>query len=191
MKLDISPWSALILGLFIWFCGGTLLIAVLFAAICHELGHYLLLRYLGVKVKMLRISPFGAVMELAECSRISYGGELLAAAAGPAVNLLLALILAWVGRWQEAAYLFAGTQLVLGVFNLLPIAPLDGSALLWNTVAWCTEPYTADKVSRTVSLVFTLLIMAAALALWMATGAPFLLIGAVGLLWHNAAKKGL
>ena len=130
-------------------------------------------------------------MELAECSRISYGGELLAAAAGPAVNLLLALILAWVGRWQEAAYLFAGTQLVLGVFNLLPIAPLDGSALLWNTVAWCTEPYTADKVSRTVSLVFTLLIMAAALALWMATGAPFLLIGAVGLLWHNAAKKGL
>lgn len=191
MKLDISPWTALLLALFIWLCGTDLLLAVLFAAACHELGHYITLRRLGVAVKTLQITPLGAAMELGDRRRVSYGGELLAAAAGPGVNLLLAVVLAWLGQRWELAYLFAGAQLVLGVFNLLPILPLDGGALLWNTVAWCCEPYMADRITHTVSLVCSLLVGAAALALWLVTGTPFLLVGAFGLCWHNVVKKGL
>lgn len=46
--------------------------------------------------------------------RISYGGELLTAAAGPVINLLLAAAMGLLGRWWEPLYLFAGAQLVLG-----------------------------------------------------------------------------
>ena len=191
MRVDISPWSALILAVFIWLCGTMLLLAVLFAALCHELGHYFMLRRLGVAVKTLYITPFGAAMELGDRCRLSYGGELLAAAAGPAVNLLLSAVMAWLGQWWEAFYLFAGAQLVLGVFNLLPVLPLDGSALLWNTVAWCGEPYTADRIAHIVSFLFSFLIIVAALVLWLVTGTPFLLVGAFGLFWHNVVKKDL
>jgi Zn-dependent protease len=71
---------------------------------------------------------------------------LLVALAGPATNLVLMAIAAVVAReliagqtWSDvddlsfpaqAALIFAVVNLFLGLFNLLPIPPLDGSALL-------------------------------------------------------------
>ena len=83
---------------------------------------------------------------------MSYGGELLAAAAGPAVNLLLAAALGLPGRWWEPLYLLAGAQAVLGCFNLLPILPLDGGRMLWLALCWGTDPFLADRVTQAVSL---------------------------------------
>ena len=107
-----------------------LLSALLLAAILHELGHYWVLRRLHAQVTAIRITALGAEMQVA--GRLSYGGALLAAAAGPAVNLALALLLGYGGRLWSPLYLFAGAQLVLGVFNLLPVLPLDGGSLLWE-----------------------------------------------------------
>lgn len=190
MKVDISPWTALILALFIWVCGVNLLFAILLAALCHELGHYLLLRRLGAQMKTLRITLFGAEMEISN-RRLSYGGEFLATAAGPAVNLLLALFLSWLGRRWEGAYLYSGAQLVLGLFNLLPLFPLDGGRLLWLLIAWLREPYTADRFLSRFSCGFSALLVLAGLALWLKEGSPFFFIGAFGLTGHNTVKKGL
>ncbi len=67
-------------------------------------------------------------------------GEAIVAAAGPAVNLLLALIFAVVvqvgaGTSLSENFLFLAAQLVvmnlfLAFFNLVPIPPLDGSKIL-------------------------------------------------------------
>lgn len=190
MKLDLSPWTALILALFIWLCGMDLLLAVLFAAFFHEMGHYFLLRHFGAAVKTLRITIFGAEMEIAN-NRLSYGREILATLAGPAVNLLLALLLAWFGRWWERAYLFSGAQFILGLFNLLPLIPLDGGRLLWLLVAWLREPYTADKLLHELSVCFTAVLVCGGLFLWVKEGSPFFFVGALGLAGHNAMKKGL
>lgn len=97
----------------------------------------------------MRISVLGAEMQVA--GRMSYGGELLAAAAGPAVNLLLAAALGLPGRWWEPLYLLAGAQAVLGCFNLLPILPLDGGRMLWLALCWGTDPFLADRVAQAVS----------------------------------------
>ena len=51
----------------------------------HELGHLLVLRLLGVRVRRLSITAVGAEMETDRS--LSYGGEILAALAGPLVNL--------------------------------------------------------------------------------------------------------
>ena len=117
--------------------------------------------------------------------RLSYGGEILAAAAGPAVNLALALLLGLGGRVWEGLYLFSGAQLALGLFNLLPVQPLDGGRILWHLTAWITEPYTADRVSGVAGFgMAALLTLLAAAALWMG-GSPFLLLAAAGLLWRQ------
>lgn len=160
-----------------------LLSALLLAALAHELGHYGMLRRLRARISSVRITALGAEMQVS--GRLSYGGELLAAAAGPVTNLLLALPLAYGGRLWEVLYLFAGAQLVLGVFNLLPILPLDGGSMLWNLLAWLTEPYTADRITGIVSFgMAALLTLAAAAALWKG-GSPFLLLAAAALLWHT------
>lgn len=136
----------------------------------------------------IRITALGAEMQVA--GRLSYGGELLAAAAGPAVNLILALLLGYGGRLWSPLYLFAGAQLVLGVFNLLPVLPLDGGSLLWNLAAWLTEPYTADRVAGVVGFGVAALLTLAAGAALMLGGSPFLLLAAAGLLWHSIAAIG-
>ena len=145
--------------------------------------------YFKARVTALRITALGAEMQVA--GRLSYGGEVLAAAAGPAVNLLLALLLGLGGRLCEALYLFSGAQLVLGAFNLLPIPPLDGGSILWNLAAWLTEPYTADRVAAVVGFgMAAVLTLGAAAALWMG-GSPFLLLAAAALLWHALRQIGV
>ena len=77
-------------------------------------------------------------------------GDALVSAAGPAMNFLLALIaltalVVWVkasggaaeGPAKNGQYflqIFGTTNIALGIFNLLPVPPLDGSTVLGNFV---------------------------------------------------------
>ena len=72
----------LLLAAFVWLASPLLLGAILSAAVCHELGHWLVLRRYGGRIQRLHITVFGAEMQVDD-RRISYGGELLTAAAGP------------------------------------------------------------------------------------------------------------
>lgn len=183
ITVSVSPSVPLLLAAFVLLSSPLLLSALLLGAVLHELGHCLELRLLHARVTALRISVLGAEMQIA--GRLSYGGEILAAVAGPAVNLALALLLGLGGRVWEGLYLFSGAQLALGLFNLLPVQPLDGGRILWHLTAWITEPYTADRVSGVAGFgMAALLTLLAAAALWMG-GSPFLLLAAAGLLWRQ------
>ena len=186
LRLQVSPWLALLLGAFVLLSSPALLAALLTAALVHELAHWAVLRRLGGEVRSLQLGLFGARMEIAHPERLSYGGEMLVTAAGPLVNLLLAPGLAWLGREAEVFWLFAGAQLVLGAFNLLPALPLDGGRILWLALAWLTEPYTAQRVLSAVSLAVSLaLLLGGGGLIWRLGGSPFLLVGAVGLAGWN------
>ena len=71
----LTAWFALV--------NGAELLAVVGGVGCavHELGHYLALRCLGVRVTGLRLCILGAEM-MADRSGLSYGGELAAVLAG-------------------------------------------------------------------------------------------------------------
>jgi len=60
--------------------------------------------------------------------------EIMVGLAGPLSNFALALLFALVIRFipLEIFIIFIQTNLVLGVFNLLPIPPLDGSKIFLN-----------------------------------------------------------
>ena len=72
--------------------------------------------------------------------------EAIVAAAGPILNFILAIIsmiiyyaiyrttsiYAITSVWQLALYYIISINIVLGVFNLIPIPPLDGSKILAN-----------------------------------------------------------
>lgn len=110
------------------------------AAALHELGHLTAVYALGGSVKYLRLTAAGAELRLAGMP--GYGAELACAAAGPAVNLLLALTFARLGT--QRAVLFAGVNLALGAFNLLPLSPLDGGRCILAAAGMLTD---ADRVA--------------------------------------------
>ena len=190
-KITVSVWAAVLLAIFVICTSPIVLAAVILAALCHEWGHYCVLRACGAKVEEIRISVYGAQIRLATHPILSYGREMLAALAGPAVNILLALLLTQWGVRSELFYMLSGVQLVLGGFNLLSIRPLDGGNALWLALAWGSDPVMADRVMRCIEGGLHVLLAGAALWIWRQTGSPFLLLAVSGLWKKEWLEKKL
>ena len=104
------------------------------------------------------IEPFGALMVLIvgfgwakpvpiDPHRLGRWGTLVVSIAGPVSNLLLATIGAVVlrvgmltGTMSYFFQVFVTINIMLGVFNLLPIAPLDGWRVLYELVPRSVVP---------------------------------------------------
>ena len=176
----VRPSALLTPALFLLLTDTPILLAALLpAALLHELAHYAVLRLCGVRTARFTLTGLGASLYVPELHRLSYGAELLSAAAGPLMNLLLWVLLSLTGR--EELTLFAGAQMVLGVLNLL-----DGGRILWLATAYLTEPYTADRVAAAVGLAASSALLALCLWLVLTTGSGlFLLLGALWLAYRS------
>lgn len=181
----VRPSALLTPALFLLLTDTPILLAALLpAALLHELAHYAVLRLCGVRTARFTLTGLGASLYVPELHRLSYGAELLSAAAGPLMNLLLWVLLSLTGR--EELTLFAGAQMVLGVLNLLPVRPMDGGRILWLATAYLTEPYTADRVAAAVGLAVSSALLALCLWLVLTTGSGlFLLLGALWLVYRS------
>ena len=111
------------------------------ACALHELGHFLTLRRLGGRVRLIRLTAAGAEMVLSR--PLGYWQEGLTALAGPGANLLLALICCS----GKGGLTFAGLNLALALFNLLPVGRLDGGRALHCVLALLAGPDLALKLS--------------------------------------------
>ncbi len=105
----------------------------------HEFGHSLATRQVGGQSNEILLWPFGGIAYINAPNRP--GAHLWSIAAGPLVNVALFPIL-WVLNQFDLGP-FANTvlwdlfviNLVLLVFNLLPVYPLDGGQIL-RTLLW-------------------------------------------------------
>lgn len=156
---------------------------ILCAAAAHELGHFLMLRRFHVPVRQLRLTLFGAEMET-ESTCLSYGRELLVTLAGPLANLLCAgVLLLWLAPRDASWYAPAGAHLVLAVFNLLPIRPLDGGRAIQILLSWRLSSTAGERGAAAVGVLFAACLSAGLLCLMgQSEGNLWLLPPAVGLL---------
>ena len=174
-KLRVSPGFLVTIALSVLAGAGPALPAVLAAAVCHELGHLLALWIFRVPVESLTIGPMGAVIRAPRQDRLSYGRDLLATLAGAAVNFALALLFAR----GAGAYLFAGANAVLGLYNLLPIRGLDGGRALYLAAAWIAGPFAAQRLCYLVNIITLALLLALVAGLMWETGGGVLFLLAV------------
>jgi len=167
----------------LWFAavnGWRMLGLILLFSMVHELGHYLILNWYGAEICGFRINAFGAALEV-DTSNLSYGEEILAVAAGPAANFLCASLLA-LGERQKWNVLI-GCNVVLCIFNLLPLRLLDGGRMLYLLVAWLAGPQFAEQCLRWVGVVSAALISMVLLSvIWSTKGSFWLLPPIAGIL---------
>src|SRR5580704_10087760 len=124
-------------------------VALFGIVLLHEFGHALACRQVGGKADRIMLWPLGGVAYVQPPARP--GALLWSIAAGPLVNVILApltimaFVVAQAGGLAETQpdfvhylYSIAAINLVLLVFNMLPIYPLDGGqivkALLWFVI---------------------------------------------------------
>ncbi len=120
---------------------------LLAAAALHEAGHISACLLLRVPLRGFRIHAAGAVIGY-DAAALPYSAEAWIAAAGPSAGLCGTAAAALWGNGRGAA-LFAAASLVLSVFNLLPIPPLDGGVIL---SALLHRHLTADTCARILSV---------------------------------------
>ena len=119
-KLRVDPWLYYIAALLVLTLPLRWLLAALTAGAFHELCHLAAVRGLGGQVLKVRLKPGGAAIAAVLPEQ---GRELLAGLAGPVGSLLLRGVHRWFPR-------LALCGLVQGLFNLLPVRPLDGGRAL-------------------------------------------------------------
>lgn len=119
----------------------------------HECGHLVLLLHTHAPLARVRISGLGIEIALQPGKHLLPKQGAWVALAGPSVNLLLA----W-GSWLLCGPESAACRLnmILGLFHLLPIVPLDGGLALKALLSTKLTPGLADRVSFWLSLVFLL-----------------------------------
>lgn len=154
---------------------GIVFIVILFACVVmHEFGHIFAARQFGIKTPDITLLPIGGVASLERMPEEPIK-EIIVALAGPAVNLVLAVLLfalfsaqISIERLQEMQYAPADlisqvalANVVLFVFNLIPAFPMDGGRVLRALFAMTTSYHNATRmaagVGQAIAIVFGVL----------------------------------
>ncbi len=135
----------------------------IFASVAlHEFGHAIVAQSMGVEVRGITLMMLGGVSEMGKMPEGRYS-EFKLAVAGPIVSLALAGVL-WMLRsyvpLPELAlygYWLGSANLVLAIFNLLPVFPMDGGRALRSLLAVRQGQLKATRVAVSVSRFFSVL----------------------------------
>lgn len=145
-RIWVSGWGCVALALTLLVLPLPWVAAAVLAAAVHELCHYLAIAALGGQVGRIAVGSGGAAMELGCLSPVR---ELLAAVAGPVGSLSLMLM----GRFFPRLALCG---LVQGLFNLLPIYPLDGGRILRRALELALPDRAAAAITCWTGFAFAL-----------------------------------
>ena len=169
-----------------WIAAAAAAATFLASVLAHELAHALVARGRRVEVTGVTLWMFGGVASLSH-EPSTPADDLRIAAAGPLTSLVLAGAFGGASLAIEATTVphilvsvagwLAGVNLMLGLFNLLPGAPLDGGrvlrAILWRVRG---DRHRAALVAASGGTVIGYGLIGLGLA-------QFLVVGGVGGLW--------
>src|SRR5262245_18824777 len=146
--------------------GQLVLLSIFACVMLHELGHALMARYFGIATRDITLYPIGGVARLNSTGGRP-GEEIAIALAGPAVNLVILLLLSPVVVTMLAsnagsdaplpfltAYLLAvaaGNGILL-LFNLIPAFPMDGGRVLRAVLALHMPRLKATEIAAGLGL---------------------------------------
>lgn len=176
--------------------GRFVLVVLLFAiVVMHEYGHVLAARRYGIGTRDIVLYPIGGVAMLERMPDKPHQ-ELIVALAGPAVNVVLAVLLYIVNRllgystFPEAMAWEAQTlvqlmwvNILLVAFNMLPAYPMDGGRALRALLAMVIDPVRATVWAATIGQVMAIVFVVA--------GAYFnIFLSIIGVfVWIGAAQE--
>lgn len=149
-----------------------LYVLIMLFAFLHEIGHLLAGILLKMKPEKLDIMPFGVSISFKinindynkkiKKANLLEIKKMLVAIAGPLTNLLTILIVANSNIEIQKGLMIVYTNLVIMLFNLLPIYPLDGGRILKEIIHIHKGKAKAEKNINDISIITTIILTAIA-----------------------------
>ena len=167
-----------------WLFNLEVAICIIAALFIHEFGHVLAMRQCGMKVKGIYLIPFLGGVAVSEQAKTRWQDYKISMA-GPVVGSLGAVVgwLAWLMTEHQTLAIFTAISLLLNIFNLLPIVPLDGGQAI-KAIAY-SKP---GKLGHMIMLFLSATLVAAAFAFGLHLLVFFGILGAVDLLANGSQE---
>lgn len=157
-------------------------IAIALPVTVHEIAHIIALRFFGLKVKVVRAELTGLCIDY--CGFAEPLEHIAAAFAGPVGGFMYAYAASLIARetgctWME---LSAGISLLLSVFNLLPVLPLDGGRILLGLMTMLLDAQVGESITRKISFAITAVLLIAGTMLAFNNGSKAIAAAAIWLM---------
>lgn len=136
MKIKFHPLFFLLTGVLVVLGQFELLCGYLIGVVAHEIAHNRMAKLRGYAMGVITIMPYGGALETGE--NYSDSDNILIALSAPFFNLAVATFI--VSLWWLIPDVYTYTRdicianLSLGIVNLLPLYPLDGSRVVTSLV---------------------------------------------------------
>ena len=171
-----------------------------FSIFLHELGHAMMGHYFNLGIDRIHLFAFGG-MALLRKRPLEPIHELFVALGGPLLSLSIAAVLALtsylLGVWElflmrDVGLLLTYSNILLGVFNLFPIFPLDGGRAL-RAILWKLKKkyYRASLYAyKTGALLIAMLFLAAGISFFYSGPATTFWLALVAIYLSYTALRG-
>lgn len=139
------------------------LVIIIFILFFHDLGHIFIIKILKYKINKIEIYPFGGIIKTNIGLNSRSIDIFLISIAGIMMQLILFLIfniLFKLGFISLLSYnIFNKYNLLILLFNLLPIYPLDGSKMLSSLLEYFLSFKLTILLSYLISLIFIVILI--------------------------------
>lgn len=175
-----------------------LYIVFMLFTLVHELGHMVAGILLGLKPQKLNIMPVGFSVTFA--TKLNKKGKtnytikkLVIAITGPVLNIIMAVILycnPGVKIFQLANETMVYTNLLIALFNMIPIYPLDGGRMVKCIL---TLFYKQKQVYTYIHLIskISICILTIVCSIWILYIQNIALLVALAYLWYLVIKENM
>lgn len=137
----------------------------LFAVLIHEIGHLFAMWLLECSPKSIRLIP--ASVQITRSITTVYRNDILIALSGPFANILLfcVLYLNFITYKNETVLYYSAVNLIVALFNLMPVTGLDGGIILFSLIAKKRDVNRAILTLRIITMAIAVILLSFAIAL--------------------------
>lgn len=152
INIIVSYYFLILISLIISTDKSNISMYFLYAIVIHECGHLLFIYFFNIKISAIHFKVYGINISIAKPECISYCNELLILLSGSFANFIISILLYFINSTEY--FILITTNLIIGVFNLLPIESLDGGKII-NIILFSCLPFNvAYNISFFISVIF-------------------------------------
>ncbi|WP_272039232.1 M50 family metallopeptidase [Paenibacillus sp. JJ-100] len=185
VRISLHPFFVIIMMTSL-LTGHFIELITLFAIVfIHECGHAAAAALLGCRVRSIQMLPFGGVAVIEDGGKLTAYREIVIALAGPLQNVLMVGVVVLLRQFQLGDPVFLeyiiNANMLIALFNLLPVLPLDGGKIVQAIVSLWAPYYTTLMWTYRISILCSAGVILTAVSQWLSGdyGVPLnlLLIG--------------